>query len=73
MLSASMWLMIRESPPVALGSMPKPGMAGEGRMISEACWTALKQHQWGRRVETYCQNTVLWGIQREMSSVGESG
>jgi hypothetical protein len=52
--------------------MPEPGMSGEGKMISEAYWTALKQHQW-RRVETYCQNNVLWGIQREMSGVGESG
>jgi len=30
-----MWLVIHESPPVALGSMPEPGMAGEGKMISE--------------------------------------
>jgi hypothetical protein len=73
MLSASMWLVLHESPPFALGSMSEPGMAVEGKMISEAWWTALKQRQWRRRVETYCQNSVLWGIQREMSTVCESG
>jgi len=41
-VSASMWLVIHESPPVALGFMPEPGMAGKGKMINEACWTAFK-------------------------------
>jgi hypothetical protein len=52
--------------------MQEPGVAGEGKMRSKACWIALKQHQWRRKELRFIVRT-MWGIQREMSRIGESG